>query len=78
MMPCDLGRYLLAQAVRSDNRAIIENKSKFVLVHSTSGQKDALNEVLQDPSIAGRVADTKVGAATFGSNLPDKHRAEPD
>jgi len=51
--------YLLAQAVRSDNRAIIENKSKFVLVHSTSGQKDALNEVLQDPSIAGRVADTK-------------------
>ena len=37
----------------------MENKPKFVLVHSNSGHKGALNDVLQDPSVQTRLADTK-------------------
>lgn len=38
---------------------IIENKSKFVLIHSSSGHKHALTEVMQDPSVQAKLADTK-------------------
>ena len=36
-----------------------ENKSKFILVHSSSGFKHALKEVLQDPALQSKLADTK-------------------
>lgn len=35
-------------------------KSKFVLVHSSSGFKHALQEVLADPVLANRLNETKV------------------
>lgn len=35
-------------------------KSKFVLVHSSSGFKHALQEVLSDPALANRLSETKV------------------
>jgi hypothetical protein len=34
--------YMFQQAVKLDNRQLIDNKSKFVLVHSSSGFKHAL------------------------------------
>ena len=37
----------------------MENRSKFVLIHSSSGHKHALNEVMQDPAIQSKLADTK-------------------
>lgn len=37
----------------------MENKSKFVLIHSSSGHKHSLNEVMQDQSIQTKLADTK-------------------
>ncbi|KAK3609806.1 hypothetical protein CHS0354_029844 [Potamilus streckersoni] len=51
--------YMFAQAVKLDYKVLLENKSKFVLVHSSSGFKHSLKEVLQDPSIASKLADTK-------------------
>lgn len=34
--------YMIQQAVKSENKTILENKSKFVLVHSSSGFKHSL------------------------------------
>ncbi|CAI9718220.1 protein pelota homolog [Octopus vulgaris] len=51
--------YMLDQAVKNDWKDILENKSRCVLAHSSSGFKHSLKEVLQDPSMANRLADTK-------------------
>ena len=54
--------FLLAYAVKTDLKTLIENKNKFVLVHSSSGFKHSLKEVLADPLIQNRLADTKAAA----------------
>lgn len=51
--------HMHAYAVKTGNRELIENKSKFVSVHSSSGHIHALNEVLLDPAVTSRMADTK-------------------
>ncbi|TPX47936.1 hypothetical protein SeMB42_g03035 [Synchytrium endobioticum] len=51
--------YLNAEAIKTDNKAIIENKSKILLVHCSSGHKHALKEVLEQPAIQSRLSDTK-------------------
>lgn len=56
----DFFQYAMAQAVRRDDRAWIEHKSKFVLCHASSGHKHALEEVFGDPAIMSRMQDTKV------------------
>lgn len=37
----------------------MENRSKFVLIHCSSGHKHALTEVMQDPAVQAKLADTK-------------------
>ncbi|CAH1801584.1 unnamed protein product [Owenia fusiformis] len=51
--------YMFNIAQKMDYKLLSENKSKFVLVHSSSGFKHSLNEVLADPGITGKLADTK-------------------
>lgn len=51
--------YMIQMAVKTDNKVLLENKSKFVLCHASSGFKHSLREVLQDPSLQARLADTK-------------------
>jgi len=34
--------YLFEQAVKTDNKLLLDNKSKFVLVHASSGFKHSL------------------------------------
>lgn len=34
--------YMIQQAVKTENKLIIENKSKFILVHASSGFKHSL------------------------------------
>jgi len=58
----DLFAYLSAEAVRRDDKVLTENRSKFVLVHASSGHKHALEEVLGSPGVAARLADTKAAA----------------
>ncbi|KAM7435580.1 hypothetical protein ABFA07_014500 [Porites harrisoni] len=53
---CD---YMFQQAIKNEWKAITENKSKFILVHSSSGHKHTLKEVLADPAVTARLADTK-------------------
>lgn len=38
---------------------LLESRSKFLLVHCSSGHKHALQEVMQDKLIQARLADTK-------------------
>jgi protein pelota len=56
----DFFQYMNTEAVRRDDRVIIENKSKFVLVKASNGHKYALEEVFSDPAIMARMDDTKV------------------
>jgi len=51
--------YMFAQAVKLEQKVLIENKSKFLLVHASSGFKHSLQEVLSDPAISSRLSDTK-------------------
>ncbi|XP_049531755.1 protein pelota isoform X3 [Anopheles darlingi] len=51
--------YMFQQAVKTDNKVLIENKSKFMLVHASSGFKHSLKEVLQDPAVIVKMSDTK-------------------
>lgn len=51
--------YMFQQAVKSDIKVLIENKSKFMLIHASSGFKHSLKEVLQDPSVLAKMSDTK-------------------
>ncbi|KAK9138598.1 hypothetical protein Sjap_009192 [Stephania japonica] len=52
-------RHLLLEAERKQLRTIIENKSRIVLVHTTSGYKHSLREVLDAPNVMNLIKDTK-------------------
>ncbi|CAH0390257.1 unnamed protein product [Bemisia tabaci] len=54
--------YMFQEAVKLDNKVLIENKSKFLLVHSSSGFKHSLKEVLMDPAVINSVSNTKAMA----------------
>lgn len=51
--------YMLQQAMKLDYKVLLENKSKFVMCHSSSGFKHSLKEVLQDSAVTSKLADTK-------------------
>lgn len=51
--------YMFQEAVKSDNKVLIENKSKFLLVHASSGFKHSLKEILADPVVMSKMQDTK-------------------
>ncbi|KAI6187512.1 Protein pelota-like protein [Aphelenchoides besseyi] len=53
---------LMEEAGKVNAKDILQNRSKFLLVHSTSGFKHALKEVLADPAVANRISDTKAQA----------------
>ena len=54
---------LMEEAGKLNMKDITQNRSKFLLIHSTSGFKHSLKEVLADPAVANRVSDTKVISA---------------
>eukprot|EP00262_Sarcandra_glabra_P004307 TRINITY_DN1525_c0_g3_i1.p1 TRINITY_DN1525_c0_g3~~TRINITY_DN1525_c0_g3_i1.p1 ORF type:complete len:379 (-),score=71.43 TRINITY_DN1525_c0_g3_i1:218-1354(-) len=51
--------YLLLEAERRQLRSIIENKSRILLAHATSGYKHSLREVLDAPNVMNLIKDTK-------------------
>ncbi|XP_044003835.1 protein pelota isoform X2 [Aphidius gifuensis] len=51
--------YMTQQAIKSDNKLLMENKSKFMLVHSSSGFKHSLKEILAESTVVSRISDTK-------------------
>jgi len=60
--------YLMKFAEKAGNKQLLASRSKFMLVHSSSGFKHALTEVLADPSVASRLSDTKAQAETKAFN----------
>ncbi|XP_060184763.1 protein PELOTA 1 [Lycium barbarum] len=52
-------RHLLLEAERKQLRPIIENKSRILLVHTTSGYKHSLKEVMDAPNVMNMIKDTK-------------------
>lgn len=52
-------KHMMLEAARRDVRSVIENKSKIVLCHSSSGHKHSLQEVLARPELQSRLSDTK-------------------
>ena len=56
----ELYKYILAECVRRDDRPYIENKAKFVLCHSSSGHKHAIEELFLDSSIIAKVTETRL------------------
>ncbi|KAL3315309.1 hypothetical protein Ciccas_006063 [Cichlidogyrus casuarinus] len=55
-------KYMMELAVKQDKRLFIDNKSKFMLVHCSTGHKKSLTEILTDPLVASKVANTKAAA----------------
>lgn len=55
----ELFQYIMHEATQQEKRVFLENRGKFILVHSTSGHKHALQEVLSDPACSAKLADTK-------------------
>ncbi|KAF5279165.1 hypothetical protein FQR65_LT03411 [Abscondita terminalis] len=51
--------YMFQMAIKTDNKVLLDNKSKFMLVHSSSGFKHSLKEVLQDSAVINKISDTK-------------------
>lgn len=56
----DFYKYLLTESVRREDRLYIEHKNKFVLCHSSSGHKFAIEEMFSDPTILSKVNETKL------------------
>lgn len=52
-------KFALLEASRRDMRSLLENKSKFMLCHASSGHKNALEEVLSRPEVQTRLTNTK-------------------
>ena len=50
--------------VRNDRKEIITNKSRFLLCHSSSGHKHALQEVLAQESVQKQLSDTQAAVET--------------
>ena len=58
--------YIKQEAAKTFDKEMLENsylitkpRFKFLLVHSSSGQKQALNEILVDPTVQSKLQDTK-------------------
>eukprot|EP01104_Vermistella_antarctica_P004533 TRINITY_DN1496_c1_g4_i1.p1 TRINITY_DN1496_c1_g4~~TRINITY_DN1496_c1_g4_i1.p1 ORF type:complete len:440 (+),score=100.63 TRINITY_DN1496_c1_g4_i1:128-1321(+) len=51
--------YMCAEAVRRDIKVVTENKSKFLLCHTSTGHKYSLKEVFDDPNVLKKLSNTK-------------------
>lgn len=51
--------WMVNNCQNNEGKILIEQKSKIILVHASSGFKHSLKEVLQDPSLQNRLQDTK-------------------
>ncbi|GMI19697.1 hypothetical protein TeGR_g644 [Tetraparma gracilis] len=56
----DFFKYLCEEARRKDDRAVLDNKDKFVVVHASSGHKHSLDEALLDEGVRSQLLETKV------------------
>lgn len=50
---------IITQATQDDNKLVFQNKSKFMVVHASTGYLQGLEEVLKDSSIQKQLSNTK-------------------
>lgn len=55
----DFMKFLNEQAVRRGDMALVQNKSKFLKVHATSGHKNAIEQVLLSDEVKSQMTDVK-------------------
>jgi protein pelota len=55
----DLFKYINENCSKEEFRTIRDNRSKILLTHSSSGQKQALSEILEDDNMKLQLSDTK-------------------
>lgn len=55
---------MTAEAVRTDNKTILDNRSKILLCHCSSGHKQALTEILEDATFQNRLQDSRYAKET--------------
>jgi protein pelota len=51
--------FMFAEALKNEVKVLLENKSKFLAISSSSGHRQSLREILSDPSVMSRIDDTK-------------------
>lgn len=54
-----LREHILAQATLSGLSSVLKSKSKFLVVHCSTGHLHSLNEVLKSDEVKAKLADTK-------------------
>ncbi|TKR77600.1 hypothetical protein L596_018535 [Steinernema carpocapsae] len=70
---------LNAYADKEGIKSIVEHKSKFILAHCSSGFKRSVKELLEEPSLAAKLSDTKAQAETKALNeFYELMATEPD
>ena len=52
-------KYMTDRMIKENIKVLLDNKHKFLLVHSNTGFKSALTEVLSDPVVLAKLEDTK-------------------
>ncbi|CAL3962563.1 hypothetical protein PZA11_000316 [Diplocarpon coronariae] len=57
-------KYILDEATRKAERAVLANKGNFLVIHSSSGHLHSLNEVLKSPEVLAKLKDTKYSRET--------------
>ena len=57
-------KYIIDEATRTGNKAVLTNKANFVVVHSSSGHLHSLNEVQKSPEVLAKLKDTKYAKET--------------
>jgi len=55
----DLYNYMMNEAMKNEIKVLLENKSKILLIHCSSGHKHALTEVLLEPGVRNQLSETK-------------------
>jgi len=71
--------YMLQQALKNEQKTILDNKDKFLLVHASSGFKHSLKEALCNPGVMAKLSDTKAaGEVKCLENFFNTLQTEPE
>ncbi|KAK0416753.1 hypothetical protein QR680_012661 [Steinernema hermaphroditum] len=71
--------YLTTYADKEGIKSVVDNKSKFILAHCSSGFKRSVKELLEQPALASKLSDTKAQAETKALNeFYELMSTEPD
>ncbi|KAI9054295.1 hypothetical protein LZ554_001463 [Drepanopeziza brunnea f. sp. 'monogermtubi'] len=57
-------KYIVDEATRKGEKAVLANKKNFVVIHSSSGHLHSLNEVLKSPEVLAKLKNTKYARET--------------